>query len=106
MNLIKKLTELAPKEKIMSLILEVNSVPGPLNNWLIHTRFSCGIKYEFKTITETVTGNIHYGLLNTYDDYLEASAIACAYFSARNIDATLIDSRAEGKMFVPRIENS
>jgi len=95
MNLIRKLTELAPPDKIMSLTLEIKGVPGILNKLGIHTRVSCVVKYEFKTIIETKTGNIHCGLLNTYDNCLEASAVACAYFSARGMDATLIDTRAE-----------
>jgi len=98
MNLISRLKKLAPSDKIMSLTLEINSVPGFLNDLGMHkTWAACGVKYEFKTIIETPIGHIRCGFLRTYSNYLRASVEACAYFSARGIDVNLIDSRAEGK---------
>jgi hypothetical protein len=86
MSLIKKLAELAPIEKILSLMLKLED-----------KGVNCDVKYEFKTISSTIEGSIDCGPSKNYYDYLSEISVACAYFSARGIDASLTDSKAEKK---------
>jgi len=103
MNIINLLKKIAPKDKLIGLTLEVNSVPGLLNDLgICNTWAACGVRYEFKTIIETPTGHIRSGFLRNYSNYLRASVEAYAYFSARGVDTNLIDSKAEGTYVKPK----
>lgn len=98
MNLIGKLNKAIPKD-VVELTLEVNSVPGFLDDAGIYESWvGSGVLFKARNCdSREIRGHIRCGIWRTYSNYLREGAIAAAYFSERGVKVVLEDSKASGR---------
>jgi len=93
----RKLIAQIPRN-VASLVLEVNSVPGFLNDIGITAGWTdAGILIHGKTReNENLDDHFRGGIFRSYSRYLRIARDVSKYFSARGIKVNVVDSKKDG----------